>query len=64
MNTFKNKLIPSDIGRGEELTSQEDFCNNSSCENEHEIDCGNCLFSERFCKVEIFNEWLREVNNG
>lgn len=57
MDSFRNKLIPTSISKRESLETQEDFCNNSFCEKDETIDCGNCLFSKKFCKVELFNEW-------
>jgi len=57
MKTFRNKLIPNSISDTNDMETQEDFCNNSECEKDEEIDCGNCLFSERFCKKDIFEEW-------
>lgn len=57
MKTFRNKLIPNSISDTNDMETQEDFCNNSECERDEEIDCGNCLFSEKFCKKDIFEEW-------
>lgn len=64
MKTFRNKLIPNSISDTKGMETQDDFCNNSECEKDEEIDCGNCLFSERFCKKDIFEEWKlnREEN--
>lgn len=66
MDSFRNKLIPSKINRERDLGSQEDYCNNSECEKDPEIDCGCCLFSERFCKIDIFQDWkntFKETND-
>ena len=64
MDSFRNKFIPTNVNKSRGLESQEEFCNNSVCEENPEIDCGNCLFSERFCKLEIFEDWKQnQLNN-
>jgi len=58
MKSFKNKLIPTVINEISGVGDQNDYCNNSECEKDEEIDCGNCLFSEKFCKKDIFEEYI------
>ena len=64
MDSFRNKLIPTKVSLIPDLDSQEEFCNNSACEEDTELDCGTCLFSERFCKKALFEEWKTHFNNN
>lgn len=60
MDSFRGKLVPTKINRVD-LNNQEEFCNNSPCEEDVELDCGDCIFSERFCKKDIFDEWKSTI---
>ncbi len=62
MDSFRNKLIPSKIN-SLDLDTQEDFCNNAQCEEDEILDCGDCIFSEKFCKKDIFEEWKNNFKN-
>lgn len=55
MTDFKGKIVPT-FDKVEDLKTQDDFCNLSSCQEE-ELDCGECLFSSTFCSKAIFKEW-------
>lgn len=62
MDSFRNKLVPSKINRLD-LDTQEDFCNNTQCEIDELLDCGECILSERFCKKDLFEEWKRTLKD-
>ena len=40
-----------------EDSDQTDFCQKANCQDEEEVDCGNCLFSESHCSRGIFVNW-------
>ena len=63
MEYFENKVVCS-FNTADNQENQEDFCENSLCETEN-VDCGECIFSETYCKKEIFQEWkLNKENNN
>lgn len=58
MEYFENKVVPS-FNTIDDQTEQDDFCLQSPCENER-VDCGECIFSERFCDKSVFDKWFDE----
>lgn len=63
MDSYKNKLIPTKVNAISSLETQIDFCNNSQCEDDELLDCGECMFSENYCKKQIFEEWKLNKEN-
>lgn len=58
MEYFENKVVCG-FNTTDNQENQDDFCSNSLCEND-DVDCGECIFSERFCDKSIFDRWLIE----
>lgn len=59
MEYFEQKVVPS-FRETEGLVTQEEFCDNSKCEEES-VDCGDCIFSCTFCKdSDLFHRWLEK----
>lgn len=56
LTKFEDKFVPPYFADPIKVT-QDEFCDSSSCSDFEEVDCGNCLFDKKRCKIELFEQW-------
>ena len=59
MEQFDDKKVPT-VASIEDLTkesTQDDLCISAVQCNDEDIDCGECLFSDKFCAKNLFEHW-------